>query len=227
MPEWVDPAEMSPALEHGCIVTSFTLSTTNSSHLCRQQTMRPLLAVLALTALHATASSLLAYTHPLGLLKFGGDSPLDSFATSAATVAFVPGLHTCGTLLVLSAAGLSRADLDDVSARGALVNEWDSSPSKIIENAATDEAVVAWAKGWRKSCGKGESMREVRVAKLVVDGLGGEGKTRDDALDSLGELLLGFCRGITAGALTRKEQTRRSRRTSPPCHRPHISTWSS
>lgn len=78
---------------------------------------------------------------------------------------FIPGFHSCGTLLVVSVNGITIAELQELS---ALKTEWDGVPSKVIESNALEGTVLSWAKGWRSSCGRGEAMKEVRVAKLNV-----------------------------------------------------------
>lgn len=55
-----------------------------------------------------------------------------------------------------------------------------------MESTALESEVIAWAKGWRRTCGRGEGMKEVRVAKVVAD-LTGEGEARQAGVDRLGE----------------------------------------
>ncbi|KAK4700644.1 hypothetical protein P7C70_g5599, partial [Phenoliferia sp. Uapishka_3] len=137
-----------------------------------------------ITSTSLALSSLAAWTFPSNLLKIGpSPSPLDSFTKDPGTVIFLPGLHNCGTLLVLSAEGLSLADLEEAKGMDAMREEWQNAPSKILEDGALEEAVVAWTKGWRKTCGKGKGGGEVRVAKIVVDGLGAGEKAPVEALD--------------------------------------------
>lgn len=52
--------------------------------------------------------------------------------------------------------------------------------------------MLVWAKGWAKSCGKGASMKEVRVAKIAVDW----NSDREESVRQMGK----SCSGLTRGS---------------------------
>jgi len=86
---------------------------------------------------------------------------------------FMPKLHPCGTLLIISTEGIQMEDLDELTANATedhnlLVTEWNKVPEqdRIVEDDAYESYVVAYAKGWRRTCGRGEHMKEVRLATL-------------------------------------------------------------
>lgn len=120
----------------------------------------------------------------------GSNAVEGAFTGNVGHVIFMPGFHACGTLLVLSAEGLTFDDLallpnDDeqsVAARFA------SAANSEQEQDAREDQIVTWAKGWRKTCGKGESNKEVRVAKVSVDALkkSKDAETRAAAMNELG-----------------------------------------
>lgn len=89
------------------------------------------------------------------------------------TVAFIPRFHPCGTLLVLSVDDLSFDDLALLPHSASNASLWalyDSAPTNLLQDDAVEGTALAWMRGWRSTCGKGEHNREVRVASLTVDG---------------------------------------------------------
>ncbi|GAA5890038.1 hypothetical protein JCM5296_004751 [Sporobolomyces johnsonii] len=149
---------------------------------------------LALCGLYDTPAPLLGFASPKPFLGLD-----DGFSKAISTVAFIPGFHTCGTLLVLSVDGLQRGDFDLLPRGGGasgnqtapdsegeeagegdhreaqeqssgLMDRYLSAPTTVIEDDALEGTVLAWAKGWRRTCGRGEANKEVRIAKVVVDG---------------------------------------------------------
>lgn len=80
-------------------------------------------------------------------------------------------------------------EIDTGNGKGGRVGvEWEAAPSQVLEKDAREEGVLAWAKGWKGSCGKGEAMREVKVAKIVVESLkNSEGGDRTASILELGE----------------------------------------
>jgi hypothetical protein len=129
-----------------------------------------LLLLLQTTAAKATSVPVLAFSYPLEFvgLDEGFNHPTPSLVPS--TISFLPPLHACGTLLILSAPGLQYDDFERLPRYGGGAGEYyHEGPGRVKESDALEEEVVEWARGWRKSCGPGEEMREVRVAKVVVD----------------------------------------------------------
>lgn len=118
------------------------------------------------------------------------------FTNLADNIFFLPPFHPCGTLLVISAPGVTYDDLEKLpkeidtgNGKGGRIGvEWEAALSQVLERDAREEGVLAWAKGWKGSCGKGEAMREVKVAKVVVEGLkNSEGADRSASILELGE----------------------------------------
>ena len=145
--------------------------------------MVPLPLLLLLHPLLTTAQlPLLAYSHPHSFLGLSS-----GFHTASGTIAFIPGFHSCGTLLLLSAPSLSYEDFARMStAEGSVRAGYEGAgEGRVMERDALESEVLAWARGWRRSCGRGEGMREVRVAKVVAD-LKGEGEARQPGVDRLG-----------------------------------------
>ncbi|PRQ75493.1 hypothetical protein AAT19DRAFT_13550 [Rhodotorula toruloides] len=54
---------------------------------------------------------------------------------------------------------------------GSVFERYEEGKTKVREEDAVEGTVAAWARGWRKTCGKGEANKEVRVAKVLVDGV--------------------------------------------------------
>ncbi|GAA5938991.1 hypothetical protein JCM3775_002644 [Rhodotorula graminis] len=141
----------------------------------------------ALLATLAACTLALAAPFPsarIPLLGFSSPSPFlglddDAFAKPVGTVAFLSGFHTCGTLLVLSVdhlalddlALLPRADDDNSTSHHSLWDRYAAAPSNTLVPDAVEGTVLAWARGWRDTCGKGAANKEVRVAHLTVDGV--------------------------------------------------------
>ncbi|GAA6002098.1 uncharacterized protein JCM10292_001846 [Rhodotorula paludigena] len=149
-----------------------------------------LAAVLLLAAL---ASPVLALPYPLArvpLLAYSTARAFlgldDGFSDPAiSTVAFIPAFHACGTLLVLSVDDLAFNDFALLPRSGLeggqanVTGVWDrynAAPTNVMEPDAVEGHVLAWARGWRRTCGKGEENREVRVARVDVDGVSGEAR---------------------------------------------------
>ncbi|BGP52239.1 hypothetical protein JCM10450v2_008210 [Rhodotorula kratochvilovae] len=137
--------------------------------------MLPLTALLSALALPAVLAApfpsarvpLLGYSAPKSFLGLD-----DGFSQSVGTVAFLPGFHACGTLLVLSVdGGLTFDDLALLPrGNGSLWERYDAAPTNVLEDDAVEGTVLAWARGWARTCGKGSANKEVRVASLAVDG---------------------------------------------------------
>ncbi|GJN94749.1 hypothetical protein Rhopal_007841-T1 [Rhodotorula paludigena] len=144
--------------------------------------------MLLLAALSATA---LALPYPLArvpLLAYSTPRPFlgldDGFSDPAiGTVAFIPAFHACGTLLILSVDDLAFDDFALLPRSGLeggqanVTGAWDrynAAPTNVMEPDAVEGHVLAWARGWRKTCGRGAENREVRVVKVDVDGVSGE-----------------------------------------------------
>ncbi|GAA5890571.1 hypothetical protein JCM6882_002966 [Rhodosporidiobolus microsporus] len=149
----------------------------------------PLLSLLtpALSAPFPTARTpLLAFSHPLPFL--GLDDPNTFTNPQIGHVAFIPGFHACGVLNVWAVEpALEGGDWDLLAQRAANSTEgegerdegvwqrWERAPSRVREAEAVEGVILAWAEGWKKTCGKkGANGRraegEVRVAKVFVDG---------------------------------------------------------
>lgn len=154
------------------------------------------LYVVALSLLLSLASStpLLAYSYPK---PFPG---LESnFTQSAGThVIFLPSFHPCGTLQIISVNGLLLSDFNLLSTTtdsgeksgGKIKNYYNFAEDKVIEDDANEEGIIAWAKGWKSTCGKGEGNREVRFGK--IDGVLNKGQLegsseRESSIPELGK----------------------------------------
>ena len=143
--------------------------------------------LLATAAVLSTLACALAAPFPstrVPLLAFSSPSPFlglddDAFTRPVGTVAFIPGFHTCGTLVVLSVDHLALDDLallprNDSTAAPSLWDRYTAAPSRTLVGDAVEGTVLAWARGWRSTCGKGADNKEVRVAHLTVDGVDDE-----------------------------------------------------
>lgn len=141
----------------------------------------------------AAAEPLLAYSAPKAFLGL----EQDTFKLNNGVIAFLPGFHACGTLQLISVDGLQHgdfaflpsrnetaADLGDQTGSG-LKEAYEGAETKDLEQNAREGEVVAWAKGWARSCGKGAAMKEVRAAKVEVDW----GEDRKESVRKLGECL--------------------------------------
>lgn len=112
---------------------------------------------------------LLGYSSPAPFLGLEAAE----LAKPVGTVAFIPRFHPCGTLLVLSVDDLSFDDLallPHSASNASLWAQYDAAPTSLLQDDAVEGTVLAWMRGWRSTCGKGEHNREVRVASLTVDG---------------------------------------------------------
>ncbi|KAM0747412.1 hypothetical protein T439DRAFT_329141 [Meredithblackwellia eburnea MCA 4105] len=143
----------------------------------------PVLVTLATSTYAQTP--LLAWTHPPTNFIGAGLSEGFSKQGPPPTVIFIPKLHSCGSLLVVSAPSVSKDALELVAGRDAIKEEWEGSIDKVIEEGANEDHVVAFARGWRNTCGRGDSMREVKVVKLAIEGLDMDGLALDTAVDQL------------------------------------------
>lgn len=111
----------------------------------------------------------------------------DGFSKPIGHVAFLPGFHACGTLQILSVEGLEFADFDLMpSGEGSVMARHEEGKTMVKEDDAVEGTVAAWAKGWKATCGKGEANKEVRVAKVLVDGVA-DGAERTEWAKALGE----------------------------------------
>lgn len=111
----------------------------------------------------------------------------DGFSKPIGYVAFLPGFHACGTLQILSVEGLEFADFDLMpSGEGSVMARYEEGKTTVTEDDAVEGTVAAWAKGWKATCGKGEANKEVRVAKVLVDGVA-DGAERSEWAKALGE----------------------------------------
>ncbi|GAA5851837.1 hypothetical protein JCM8547_000073 [Rhodosporidiobolus lusitaniae] len=127
---------------------------------------------------------LLAYSSPKPFLGLDDENGFDG---RIGHVAFLPGFHACGTLSVFSVEpGLTSEDWDLLERVGGnsttegeegegeqemgLWQRYESAPTRVRENEAVEGTILAWARGWRKTCGKGPENKEVRVTKVLVDG---------------------------------------------------------
>ncbi|BGP35898.1 hypothetical protein JCM10296v2_007750 [Rhodotorula toruloides] len=129
------------------------------------------LSLLPLLALAAPFPSAL-----VPLLGWSSPSPFlgldDGFSKPIGTIAFLSGFHACGTLQILSVEGLEFGDFDLMPREnGSVLERYEEGKTHVMEEDAVEGTVAAWARGWRKTCGKGEANKEVRVAKLLVDGV--------------------------------------------------------
>lgn len=112
----------------------------------------------------------------------------DGFSEEIGHIEFLPGFHACGTLEILSVSGLdSTADFDLLPAYdGSVAERWINAPTRVKESNSSEGTIVAWAKGWRSSCGKGDANKEVRISKVLVDGVP-DGAPRSEWANALGE----------------------------------------
>ncbi|BGP20823.1 hypothetical protein JCM10213_008142 [Rhodosporidiobolus nylandii] len=101
----------------------------------------------------------------------------DGFSTPIGTVAFLPGLHSCGTLSIFAVE--PELDFEDFAllprqnGTDGEVGVWEryeNARTKVAEGDAVEGTILAWARGWRSTCGKGAANKEVRVQKVLVDG---------------------------------------------------------
>ncbi|GAA6019745.1 hypothetical protein JCM10207_009250 [Rhodosporidiobolus poonsookiae] len=164
--------------------------------------MLPLLLLLLLAA-HALAApfpsstaSLLSFsTQPF--LKFNDDGQFDSLAQPIGTVAFMPMLHACGTLAIYSVepelewedfGRIEELSKEGNATEGGLWSMYEEAKTKGRDEKAVEGTILAWARGWRATCGKGAENKEVRVTKLLVDGADAKAD-RDSWLRSLDDHL--------------------------------------
>lgn len=114
----------------------------------------------------------------------------DGFSEEIGTIMFLPGFHTCGTLSIVSldpALHLTQADLEALPVyNGSLQERWLEAPTAVREGNSSEGTILAWATGWRNTCGRGAANKEVRVTKLHIDGLG-EGATVAERAQAIGE----------------------------------------
>ncbi|GAA5828598.1 hypothetical protein JCM11251_000870 [Rhodosporidiobolus azoricus] len=153
-----------------------------------------LLSLALLGALFPLALSAPFPTIRTPLLAFSSPSPFlglddaDAFTNPAiGHIAFIPGLHACGVLNVWSVEpSLEEGDWDllarsagetNATAGAGIWDRYESSSSKALETEAVEGVILAWAEGWKKTCGKKvpggrgrKAMGEVRVSKVFVDG---------------------------------------------------------
>ncbi|GAA5830076.1 hypothetical protein JCM3766R1_006758 [Sporobolomyces carnicolor] len=147
---------------------------------------------------------LIAFSHPKSFLGLENE-----FTQRVDTVAFLPGLHACGTLTIValddigpeSPAGpsLAFADFDawprsnetreagdGAAPRKTLMDLWDDAEDAVVESKALEGTVLAWSKGWRNTCGPGAVNKQVRVVAVgSKDLLGTNGMTREEYLRHL------------------------------------------
>jgi hypothetical protein len=111
----------------------------------------------------------------------------DGFSQEIGHIFFLPGFHACGTLDILSVADLAYSDLDLLpSHNDSIAHKWLDAPTHVKESNSSEGTILAWAKGWRSSCGKGDANKEVRVSKVIVDGVP-DGAPRSEWANALGE----------------------------------------
>lgn len=111
----------------------------------------------------------------------------DGFSQEIGHIFFLPGFHACGTLDILSVADLAYSDLDLLpSHNDSIAHKWLDAPTHVKESNSSEGTILAWAKGWRSSCGKGDANKEVRVSKVLVDGVP-DGAPRSEWANALGE----------------------------------------
>jgi hypothetical protein len=133
--------------------------------------MTPLVALsilallpVALADIWNTPRPLLGFSSPKAFLGLD-----DGFSQALGTVIFIPSFHACGTLLVVNAAGLEYSDFDQLPAGNhTLRGVFDSAPTNVEEDNAKEGTVLAWTRGWRKSCGRGDANKEVRVVDVQL-----------------------------------------------------------
>lgn len=154
----------------------------------------------------AARPSRTAFSHPKSFLGLENE-----FTQRVDTVAFLPGLHACGTLTIValddigpeSPAGpsLAFADFDawprsnetreagdGAAPRKTLMDLWDDAEDAVVESKALEGTVLAWSKGWRNTCGPGAVNKQVRVVAVgSKDLLGTNGMTREEYLRHLGQ----------------------------------------
>ncbi|KAJ8291259.1 hypothetical protein OF846_005303 [Rhodotorula toruloides] len=154
--------------------------------LSRPSSALAFLPLLPLVALAAPFPSAL-----VPLLSWSSPSPFlgldDGFSKPVGTIAFLPGLHACGTLQILSVEGLEFSDFELLPrGNGSVMERYEEGKTSVREEDAVEGTVAAWARGWRQTCGKGEANKEVRVAKVLVDGVddGAERSEWAKALDA-------------------------------------------
>ncbi|GAA5988431.1 hypothetical protein JCM10908_003563 [Rhodotorula pacifica] len=124
----------------------------------------------------------LAYSSPKAFLGLD-----DGFSQEIGNIFFLPGFHSCGTFEILSVANLDYADFALLPEYdGSVAQKWRDAPTHVKEGNSSEGTILAWAEGWRKTCGKGEVNKEVRVSKVLVDGVeeGADRSTWAKALDA-------------------------------------------
>ncbi|GAA5882156.1 hypothetical protein JCM3774_002946 [Rhodotorula dairenensis] len=163
------------------------------------------LAVLLLSGLLSAAARALASPYPRARVpSFAYSAPKtflgldDGFSDEIGHIVFLPGFHACGTLDILSVAGLDSDDFDLLpSYEGSVADRWLTAPTHMKESNSSEGTILAWAKGWRSSCGKGNTNKEVRVAKVLVDGVP-DGAPRSEWAKALDEHLLPYISELPA-----------------------------
>ncbi|GAA6058984.1 hypothetical protein JCM10212_001694 [Sporobolomyces blumeae] len=134
-----------------------------------------------------TTAPLLAFSTPKSFLGLEGE-----LSKPIGNIAFLPGLHPCGTLtcFVLDEGDLEFSDFDlfhqrhnstdaasdhdalsDGTTAKGLRDWFDAAADSTLERAAYEGTVVAWAKGWRATCGRGAVNKQVKVVKLKLEGV--------------------------------------------------------
>ncbi|BGP28087.1 hypothetical protein JCM10295v2_007074 [Rhodotorula toruloides] len=151
-----------------------------------QSALPPLLHLVALVALAAPFPSarvpLLGWSSPSAFLGLD-----DGFSKPIGTIAFLPGFHACGTLQILSVEGLEFGDFAMLpSGNGSVFERYEGGMTRVREEDAVEGTLAAWARGWRATCGRGEANKEVRVAKVPVDGVAADAERSEwaKALDA-------------------------------------------
>jgi hypothetical protein len=76
--------------------------------------------------------------------------------------------------------------------RKTLMEYFDEAEDSVWEDQALEGTVLAWARGWRNTCGKGAVNKQVKVVKVSSKDLFKPGQSRKDYLEELGQLNLGL-----------------------------------
>ncbi|GAA5895649.1 uncharacterized protein JCM6883_001575 [Sporobolomyces salmoneus] len=160
---------------------------------------------LVFAGLFDSPQPLLAFSHPKSFLGLK-----DEFTKRVDTVAFLPGIiHPCGTLTIIaldesdspSKPTLEFTDFslfprsnetstdegeDQEEPRKTLMDYYDEAADSVLEEKGLEGTVLAWAKGWRNTCGKGAINKQVKVVKVASkDLLGKPGMSRKEYLKQL------------------------------------------
>ncbi|BGP58590.1 hypothetical protein JCM8202_002351 [Rhodotorula sphaerocarpa] len=101
----------------------------------------------------------------------------DGFSQEIGTIFFLPGFHACGTLQILSldpgfnSPALAESDFDLLPRyNDSLYARWLTAPTRMSEGNSSEGTILAWAKGWHTTCGKGAANKEVRVSRIALEG---------------------------------------------------------